>query len=280
MEKLKAKKSLGQHFLKSQSALQKMIRAANIRNNETVVEIGPGMGVLTRELIAAGANVIAIEKDDRAIDFLKKLFENPLADGRLKLIHGDALEIDRESLGLSEGSYALVANIPYYITGAILRNFLEYQPRPNRMVLLVQKEVAERICVGIKRNGGNDEKSKESILSISVKAFGTPKMVATVPRGAFVPPPNVDSAILSIENISDDKFKTNNVAIKKFFDIVNTGFAHKRKLTIRNLEGELSLEKLRDIWQSAALSEKIRSEDVPLEKWFMISRLSTENPLK
>jgi len=281
MEKIKAKKSLGQHFLKSQSALQKVIRAADIRNNETILEIGPGMGVLTRELISAGANVIAIEKDDRSCVFLNELFENPLQDGRLKIIHGDILETDRRSLGLEEGGYALVANIPYYITGAILRAFLEYEPRPNRIILLVQKEVAERICTRpsngttIKSNGNMDtghDDCKESILSISVKAFGTPKIAGKVPRGAFVPPPNVDSAILEINNVSDGLFKRNGVGIDAFFEIINAGFAHKRKLAIRNLEEITNRTKLESIWAEIGLDKNIRAEDIRLEKWFEIAK--------
>ena len=190
--RLFAKKSLGQHFLNSPSVLAKIIAAGRISPGETVLEIGPGTGVLTQALLAAGARVVAIEKDQRAIDGLRERFAAEVADGRLVIQYADILETDRASFGLKNGEYALIANIPYYITGAILESFLEYEPRPNRMVLLVQKEVAQRI---VARDG------KESILSVSVKAFGAPKLVDTVPPGAFTPPPTVDSAILAIENV-------------------------------------------------------------------------------
>lgn len=237
--------------------------AADIRRGEKVLEIGPGTGFLTRGLLAAGAEVIAIEKDGRAMELLKDQFSAECANGHLKIIRGDVLVFDPTATGLENAGYALIANIPYYITGAILEKFLEKEPRPNRMVMLVQKEVAERI---IARDG------KESILSISVKAFSTPKIMAKVPRGAFYPPPNVDSAILSIMDISDKRFKENGVSIEKFFRIVKAGFAHKRKLLRNNLEGIFGAERIDAVWRDKSLSEKVRAEDLNLEKWFDLER--------
>lgn len=207
--KLFAKKSLGQHFLNSTHVLEQIISAAHIQKGESVLEIGPGTGVLTRALLNAGANVIAIEKDQRAVGMLEQDFFTEVKNGSLKIISGDVLDENillRSDLSVTPPEvgpqFCIVANIPYYITGAILEKFLEHEPRPNRMVLLVQKEVAERICAHDK---------KESILSISVKAFGTPKIIARVPPGAFTPPPTVDSAILVIENISDALFRKKNL---------------------------------------------------------------------
>jgi 16S rRNA (adenine1518-N6/adenine1519-N6)-dimethyltransferase len=263
---LLAKKSLGQHFLNSPSVLAKIVEAAHISADETILEIGPGTGVLTNALLKTGARVIAVEKDDRAIDLLKQRFSNELATGKFVLHRADILETDRASFGLKNGGYAVVANIPYYITGAILESFLEYKPRPNRMILLVQKEVAERI---VARDG------KESILSISVKAFGTPKIIAAVPRGAFTPPPNVDSAILAIENISDIGFKKKDVPIKRFFEVLKTGFAHKRKFALRNLESVFTDKgSALKAWGNAGLNEKARAEDLTLDQWFDISSRS------
>lgn len=264
---LQAKKSLGQHFLNSPGVLAKIVDAAKLTPGETVLEIGPGTGVLTRALLDAGANVIAVEKDTRAYGLLMEKFGAELVDKRLTLYLGDILESDRASYGLVENKYALVANIPYYITGAILESFLEHEPRPNRMVLLVQKEVAERIVAA---------DNKESILSVSVKAFGVPRMIAKVPRGAFTPPPTVDSAILSVENISGKNFKGKNsgedIDIKKFFKIVRAGFAHKRKYVKRNLEDALAKTEIDKIWTKNKLDEKLRAEDVILEEWFGIAR--------
>lgn len=245
-----------------------------------MLEIGPGTGVLTRALLNAGANVVAIEKDQRAIGMLEQDFFNEVKSGALKIISGDVLDENVLKSGdknsgqdiLQNNSYALVANIPYYITGAILEKFLEHEPRPNRMVLLVQKEVAERI---VARDG------KESILSVSVKAFGTPKIIAKVPPGAFTPPPTVDSAILAIENISANLFvptgsgesseTLKNVDIQRFFRIVKAGFAHKRKYVVRNLEAVLSSEEIADTLGRLGLDPKVRAEDLKVGDWIRIS---------
>lgn len=306
---LRAKKSLGQHFLNSPVVLKQIIESARIQTGETVLEIGPGTGVLTKALLDVGAKVIAIEKDSRAIAGLQERFSKEIADGRSKLVEADILDRTSYLIGKSSDGgvfdlrssifdpnplisnapdskgfrlepYALVANIPYYITGAILELFLEHEPRPNRMVLLVQKEVAERITA---KPAGNETVGKESILSISVKAFGTPKIIARVPRGAFTPPPTVDSAILSIDDISDKRFKEKSLGIPRFFEILKAGFAHKRKLLIRNLEmvvgketvnGMTADEKLEKIWLELDLNEKARAEDIALEQWFgLASRL-------
>jgi 16S rRNA (adenine1518-N6/adenine1519-N6)-dimethyltransferase len=284
-----AKKSLGQHFLNSTHVLEQIIAASKIQKGrpegrgdgaENVLEIGPGTGILTQKLLESGARVTAVEKDHRAIEVLEKKFTEELKTGQLSLISGDILELrQRDSNGNSAASafslistpYALVANIPYYITGAILESFLEHEPRPSRMVLLVQKEVAERIVA----RGKTEDKGKESILSISVKAFGTPRIIAKVPRGAFTPPPTVDSAIISIEHISDEPFRQKGVAISRFFEIVKAGFAHKRKYLIRNLEailGKDGSEKLDAAWKTLGLDTKMRSEDVSVDQWFEIAR--------
>ena len=278
--KLIPKKSLGQHFLNSRHVLDQIISAANIRKGEKVLEIGPGTGILTAALLEAGAEVIAVEKDYRSIDILKTRFTTEIADSRLDIIHGDILDPaliknvadkhgsagsrSKANRSLPSSSYCIVANIPYYITGAILEKFLENDPRPERMVLLVQKEVADRIVA-------HDD--KESVLSISVKAFGTPKLIAKVPRGAFTPPPNVDSAILAIENISTTKFGSGSPDTERFFRVVKSGFAHKRKYLIRNLESVSSADILAQVWQKTGLDQKIRPEDLAIEKWLEISDL-------
>ncbi len=270
--KLFAKKSLGQHFLNSKHVLEQIITAGNIKNGETILEIGPGTGILTEALLKTGSKVIAVEKDSRAHDVLKEKFAPEITAGQLVLIIGDIL--DESHLASSfklPMSYALIANIPYYITGAILEKFLEHAPRPNRMVLLVQKEVADRIVARPLQSTG---KSKESILSISVKVFGTPHFIAKVPRGAFTPPPTIDSAILSIENVSDDAFKSiltkNPDGISYFFIIVRVGFAHKRKLLKRNLEDVVKRSILDIVWEKLHLFEKIRAEDMSPADWITL----------
>lgn len=271
-----AKKSLGQHFLTSKHVLGQIMAAANITPGENILEIGPGTGVLTRELVAAHANVVAVEKDSRAIGALRAEYGEHTAENKLTLIEGDILEMDTALSPYSKlqtsffSTFSIVANIPYYITGAILEKFLEHGPRPKKMVLLVQKEVAERI---VARDG------KESVLSMSIKAFGEPKLVATVPPGAFNPPPTVDSAILSIENINNSKFEGIEGSTERFFKIIKAGFAHKRKVLIRNLEQVAPAEELKKTWNELGLSEKVRAEDLRLENWLAIAQrtpLSTE----
>jgi 16S rRNA (adenine1518-N6/adenine1519-N6)-dimethyltransferase len=271
---MRAKKSLGQHFLNSKHVLEQIISASEIKISETILEIGPGTGILTEALLKTGAYVTAIEKDVRANDLLKEKFAKEISSGQLKLIHGDILteKIDTPT------PYALVANIPYYITGAILEKFLEHGPRPDRMVLLVQKEVAERIVARPEQSTG---KRKESVLSISVKAFGIPKIIANVPPGAFTPPPTVDSAILSIEHISDKGFESvltkNPDGVSRFFEIVKAGFAHKRKFVRRNLEGTMSPEEIDGIWKSLNLNEKERAEDLTPPQWLEIATKNISN---
>jgi len=251
-----AKKSLGQHFLNSPAALAHIVEAGKLTANDLVLEIGPGTGILTEALLAAGARVIAVEKDDRAYELLQTKYASAIAAGKLVVHCGDILEIDRSALGLANGNFKLIANIPYYITGQILETFLEHTPRPTCIVVLVQKEVAERIVA---------RDNKESILSVSVKAFGTPRIVAKVPKGAFVPPPTVDSAILEISNISDAQFVQKKVDIRRFFKIVKAGFAHKRKVlrsNIAEIEG-IGPEKI----EKVGLSTNIRAEDLTTAQW-------------
>jgi 16S rRNA (adenine1518-N6/adenine1519-N6)-dimethyltransferase len=156
-----------------------------------------------------------------------------------------------------------VANIPYYITGEIMRKLLTATNKPGSMTLLVQKEVAERIA----RNNG-----KESLLSLSVKAFGTPTYCFTVPRGAFRPAPTVDSAVLSIRNISGDRFGSREEE-EWFFSVLRAGFAHKRKRLAKNLEAVSEAETVRAAMEEVRLSKDARSEDVPVEIWGKLSRL-------
>lgn len=262
---LQAKKSLGQHFLKSSSVLKKIIDAAKISSTETVLEIGPGTGILTTELLKTSASIIAVEKDDRAYELLQEKYSQEISAEKLILIKGDILNIDLNKYNIKNGEYALVANIPYYITGAILEKFLEHEPRPNRIILLIQKEVAERIVA---------RSHKESVLSVSVKAFGTPRIIANVPRNAFVPAPNVDSAIIEISKIGDQFFeKTKNFNSKNFFTLIKCAFAHKRKFALRNLEEIFDQKNLMMAWDKAGLSPKVRAEDIPVEKWLELTQI-------
>ena len=267
---MRAKKSLGQYFLKSERALSVIIEAGNVNEEDTVIEIGPGTGALTEKLLAASCQVLAIEKDDKLYEFLKTKFEKEIKNGKLRLIHDDILEFDLSKLTAS--TYKLVANIPYNITGAILKKFLGADYQPETMVLLVQKEVAERIT-GRPLGGSASKWGKESILSISVKAYGTPRYIETVKAGSFVPMPSVDSAIIVIENISK-KFFTR-FSEKEFFDAARTGFKSKRKKLSSNLSTIFTKNKVQEAFQKLSLDDNLRAEDAGIETWGkLVSALS------
>jgi len=262
-----AKKSLGQNFLKSKLALHKMLEAGEVNDTDVILEVGPGKGVLTEKLLEKAKKVIAVEKDYRLMELLQEKFVNEITNGKLELINADILD-NRPFTKEEEKKFKIIANIPYYITGQFLRKFLETDRQPTKIVVMVQKEIAQRIVA-------NDH--KESLLSISVKAFGIPKMIMKVDKENFSPAPKVDSAILLINNISKNFFTGNKILEKDFFAILHAGFAHKRKMLLGNLKEWLKKEKmdtegLQDIFAVIKLSEKIRAEDLPLEKWAELTR--------
>ncbi len=259
----RAKKALGQHFLKSERALKDIVSAGEIKKGETVLEIGPGQGALTEKLLEAGARVVAVEKDRALMPVLEEKFAKEIKSGKLELIEDDILKFEiSKSWKQKAGSWKLIANIPYNITGAIFKKFLSGENQPEKIVVLIQKEVAERIIARDK---------KESVLSLSVKAYGNPKIISHVPRGAFVPAPNVDSAILEIDNINRNNFK-NKKEEDLFFRIIHAGFKSKRKKLIRNLESEIKPEILKKVFEKLSLSENARAEDLPLQTWLALAR--------
>lgn len=251
-----AKKSLGQNFLHAPHVISAMVHAAHITPEDTVIEVGPGKGALTEKLLATGAHIIAIEKDDRAIPFLSEKFAHEIQKGTLKIIHGDTLVFDPSTEGLQAGKYKVVANIPYYITGEFMRKFLSEETPPSKMVVMVQKEVARRIT-----------DTKESILSIATKVYGDPTFLISVPRKFFRPVPNVDSAVLTVQNISKKFFLESKIPETTFFDIVKAAFAHKRKVVKKNLEAQLPKETIEKIWEKFDLPKKARAEDIGVEMW-------------
>ena len=269
---MKPKKSFGQNFLTSTAARSAIVSAGHIQTGESILEIGPGRGFLTESLLATGAQVTAIEMDRDLIDLLQNKFK----ENNFTLIHADILKYDISTL---PSKYKLIANIPYYITGAIIERFLSAVHRPSLMVVLVQREVAERIVA---------RDSKESILSIAVKVYGEPQIVTRVSAGSFYPKPKVDSAVLSIANINNDffdSFTDSQRAGQLFFKILKGGFQYKRKYLISNLIKILNnmlsnetltidpaktvqiqnilIQTLKDI----GLDERARAENVTIEGW-------------
>ncbi len=243
---------LGQHFLKHAWAASALAHAVPLAGEETILEIGPGKGVLTRELLKRG-DVVAVEKDAVLVETLRETFAEEIQVGRLRIVEKDIRDFDP---GTIKTSYVVAAIIPYYITGEIIRQFLTAEHQPHAMALLVQKEVADRI---VARDG------KESILSLSVKVYGEPRIVARVGRSHFSPPPSVDSAILVIENISKKLFK--DISEEQFFAVVRAGFASKRKLAANNLSTLWDKEFGHDVLSQCGIEAQARPEDINLEQW-------------
>jgi 16S rRNA (adenine1518-N6/adenine1519-N6)-dimethyltransferase len=254
-----AKKSLGQNFLKSKKALSDMVNAGKVSKGDTVLEIGPGKGALTEVLLQHAGKVVAIEKDKRLIPLLEEKFAGEITNGRLELIYGDILE---ERIELPK-NYKLIANIPYYITGALFRMFLEAENKPNTIVFLVQKEVAER---AVAKDG------KESLLSLSIKAYGTPKYISKVSKQYFSPVPKVDSAIVAVYDISSDNFKKAGVSEKQFFRVIKTGFAAKRKVLAKNLSEIAPKDVVHKACADFGLDAKVRAEDLPMPAWLALTK--------
>ena len=264
---MRAKKSLGQHFLKSERALSTIIESAQIKIGDTILEIGPGTGTLTEKLLATSCQLTAVEKDDDLYELLKEKFQKEILSGQLNLIHDDILNFQTSNLQ----TYKLVANIPYNITGTILKKFLEADQQPEMIVLLVQKEVARRIVAA---------DSKESILSISIKVYGQPRFVETVKAGSFVPMPQVDSGIIVIESISKDFFKEIAVYVdtecqrveEGFFKMVRAGFQSKRKKLSSNLSVIFNKNKIRETFERLGLDEFMRAENMSVDNWQKLAK--------
>lgn len=254
---LRPKQALGQNFLMHQATADRIADAAGFLSDLTVLEIGPGTGMLTRSLLARAGKVVAIEADMELIPGLKERFASELASGALTLIEGDIRTFDLSTLPTP---YAVVANIPYYITGEIIRLLLTASHKPESLTLLVQKEVAARIV----------RSKKESLLSLSVKVYGMPSYAFTVPRGAFRPSPKVDSAVLHVRNIRTP-FTTPHEE-ELFFKVLHAGFAHKRKRLAKNLESIASAETIAEAFAALALHRNVRSEDVPLTLWIDLTK--------
>ncbi len=251
-ENLWAKKRLGQNFLVNPEALKKIVQAAEITHEDHILEIGPGLGILTEQLAAHAGKVTSIELDQEIIPILKKNLGNTQ---NVEIIHKDALKTS-----LPTHRYKLVANIPYYITSPILSHFLQPQSaneqRPEILVLLMQKEVAQKICV---------QDGDHTILSLEVQAFGKPSIVCHVGKGSFFPQPKVDSAVLKITSFEKPKISDP----KTFFTMIKGAFSQKRKKISNTLPHSLSLtnDEADELFKSANISPDERPQNISLEGW-------------
>jgi len=259
-KKFEHKKSLGQHFLNSAYVPKKMCDAAGDIAGKTVLEIGPGTGVLTKEILARGGKVVAVEADRRAIVSLEETFPDAIASGLLTIHHHDARTLVPAAFNLVNQGYIVISNIPYYLSGSLFRSLLDTKCQPSTLVFLIQKEVAQRIA----------RDKKESLLSLSIKIFGNPTYISTIKRSHFTPPPKVDSAILAISAISQNQLLNNKISTELFFHILHTGFAQKRKQLLGNLAALFPRDHITTVFQNLDLPLTVRAEDIPLHTWLAI----------
>lgn len=252
----RARKGLGQHFLVDKTVLGKIVSAAELGPRDTVVEVGPGLGILTAELLHKAGRVIAVEVDSRLAAALQK---NLSAFLKLAVVNADILEINPADLTSRQTkSYKVVANLPYYIAAPILRHFLEASLKPSLMVVMVQKEVAQSIVA---------QPGEMSILGISVQLYGKPTIVDYVPAHCFYPQPKVDSAIVRIEVYPEPAVPVKDIA--GFFEIVKAGFSTPRK-QIRNslaLGLQIAPADAVELLGKAKIAPQRRPETLSLEEW-------------
>ena len=258
---LKARKRLGQHFLIDEGVLQTIVGAAELTPTDVVVEVGPGLGILTRELAQKAGRVIAIELDDK----LAALLGQTLASfNNVTIINDDVLRLKPADLATA---YKVVANLPYYITSPVLRHFLEASAKPQTMIVMVQKEVAEAIAA---------EPGDMSLLSVSVQFYGEPRIISHVPAQSFYPAPEVDSALLRI-----DLYPQPAVAVadeKGFFELVRAGFTAPRKQLVNSLAQGLGLAKAEvlPLLEKANIESRRRAETLTLEEWARLRQIFGE----
>jgi 16S rRNA (adenine1518-N6/adenine1519-N6)-dimethyltransferase len=256
-------KSLGQNFLVDETALHKVVWAAEVSDTDVVLEIGAGLGSLTRLLASTACRVVAVEIDARIVPVLKSVvaqFPN------VEVVNGDILAYDPETL-VAGTEYLVVANIPYYITSNLIRHLLEGKLPPRRLVLTLQREVGERICAG---------QGDLSLLSLSVQVYGHPTVVAHIPASAFYPSPKVDSAIIRIDLFPSPLIPPEQ--LDTFFLITKAGFSQKRKTLRNSLAGglHLSADSAADILNRAGIDPMRRAETLSINEWHQLVDLYSD----
>lgn len=247
------KKHWGQNFLVNRSVVEKLMRAISISSRDTVLEVGPGLGVITNELAKRAEKVIAVEKDSRIIPFLKKTLGS---FPHVEIIEGDVRNIDTTDYGVRSTHYKLVGNLPFYLTNYLIRTFLEAEHSPTEIAFIVQKEVGERICA---------KPPHMNILAVAVQFYGEPHIVAPVPRSSFWPQPDVDAVIITITRTDINM----DIPPREFFTVARAGFSHPRKYLTSNLEKKLGIKKeiLENIFRELGIGGKARAEELSIETW-------------
>jgi len=257
---LRAHKGLGQNFLQDPLALEEIVSAAEIQPADTVLEIGPGLGSLTRYLAVAAKEVVAVELDPKLLPPLQAvLAPHP----NVRLIQGDILKFSPQDL-ITESDYLVVANIPYYITSAVIRHLLEADVKPRRIVLTVQKEVAERISA---------KPGDMSLLALSVQVYGKTRIAARIPARAFFPAPKVDSAVLCVEIYPSPLIKPE--LLNVFFKLIKAGFSQKRKTLRNSLSSWLHISPTdaADLLTRANINPQRRAESLSLSEWSQLAAI-------
>ncbi len=264
MKMFKPKKSLGQNFLINDKILPTIIKAAEIKKDDTIIEIGPGHGILTKALLDAQAKVFAIEKDFALVEKLRQALG---FHKNLKIIHQDALFFDPSMLS----KYKVVANMPFNIASSIIRKFLESPHPPELMVVMIQKEVAQKI---VAKPGD----SSRGILTLAVELYADAEIVAEVSKSSFRPVPKVDAAVIKIQPYFNHKLHTRyggkEVKSELFFRIVRAGFSAKRRQIHNSLAATLRLDKntVSDILKKSQIDPRLRAEDLTLEQWIRLTK--------
>jgi len=272
---LRPSKGLGQNFLVDENALQKVVKAAEIREGDVILEVGPGLGSLTRYLASSAEQVVAVELDQKLLPVLHETmapFEN------VEIVIGDILELDLgellatrpltiddrplRSTVRNSSSYKVVANIPYYITSALIRHLLEAEIQPDRIVLTVQKEVAERIC---------EQPPNLNLLALSVQVYGEPIIAAKIHAGAFYPPPKVDSAVVRINLLPKPLIPESELPL--FFQLIKAGFSQKRKTLRNTLSAGMRWDKAQteSILAEAQIDPQRRAQTLSLVEWKILT---------
>jgi len=255
---LRANKVLGQNFLYSESVVCDMVEVADLKENDTVLEVGPGLGILTKEIAKKNCRVLAIEKDKNLIPIFKKKFKS---NKNIEIINEDILKFQTTNYQLLTTNYKIIANLPFYLTSRFLRVFLEEKNKPSVMVLLMQKEVADRIV----RTNKN-----RSILSVSSELYSNAQIIRQVSSKSFYPKPDVDCAVIKFDVFKELKYDIKD--IKLFFRIVRAGFSARRKQIHNNLSNGLliSSDDAKNILKKANIDSTRRAQTVSLEEWYKL----------
>ncbi len=251
---IKPSRGLGQNFLSDDRILDKIVTLSEVTGDDEVLEIGPGLGSLTRHLALSAKSVTAVEIDKKIIPVLSEIIKDY---ANINLVCGDILEQDIGILGLQNG-YLVVANIPYYITSAVIRHLLEGQIKPARIVLTVQLEVARRICA---------IPGDLNLLALGVQVYGKPQVIMRIPAGAFYPPPKIDSAVVRIDLFPEPFIPTSK--LDQFFLLCKAGFGQKRKTLRNSLSHGLGMttRQVEDNLAAAKIDPSRRAETLGLNEW-------------